>query len=131
VEYRTDDARGYPTTRTAGEDQGFEGSRAEGRACGLQLYEEEGAATDGSRYPRLQYIGEGDSSRMPGGEIDDDDMLAYEGRIFKDMPAYTPFPVPEYSAAHPPNEVSSRTQCTSTDYVVVVVLTQCACCRMT
>jgi hypothetical protein len=27
VEYGADDARGYPATRTAGEDQGFEGSR--------------------------------------------------------------------------------------------------------
>jgi hypothetical protein len=77
-----------------------------------------------------QYIGEGDSSRMPGGEIDDDDIIERMCTIFKDMPAYTPCLVPEYSAAHPPNEVSSRTQCTSTDYVVVVVLTQCTCCKM-
>jgi hypothetical protein len=77
-----------------------------------------------------QYIGEGDSSRMPGGEIDDDDIIERMRTIFKDMPAYTPCLVPEYSAAHPPNEVSSRTQCTSTDYVVVVVLTQCTCCKM-
>jgi hypothetical protein len=78
-----------------------------------------------------QYTGEGDSSRMPGGEIDDDDIIDRLGRIFKDMSAYTPCPVPEYSVAHPPNKVSSRTQCTSTDYVVVVVLTQCTYCRMT
>jgi hypothetical protein len=58
-----------------------------------------------------QYTGEGDSSRMPGSEIDDDDIIDRLGRIFKDMQAYTPCPVPEYSAAHPPNEVSSRTQC--------------------
>jgi hypothetical protein len=58
-----------------------------------------------------QHIGDGDSSRMPGGEIDDDDIVDRLGRIFKDMPAYTPCPVPEYSAARPPNEVSSRTQC--------------------
>jgi hypothetical protein len=63
---------------------------------------------------------------MPGGEIDDDDIIERLGRIFKDMPAYTPYPVTEYSAAHPPNEVSSRTQCMSTDYVVVVLI-QCAC----
>jgi hypothetical protein len=69
-----------------------------------------------------QYTGEGDLSRMPGGEIDDDDITDRLGRIFKDMLAYTPCTVPEYSTAHPPNEVSSRTQCTSTDYVVVVVL---------
>jgi hypothetical protein len=78
-----------------------------------------------------QYTGEGDSSRMPDTEIDDDDIINKLGRIFKDMLAYTPCPVPEYSATNPPNEVSSRTQCTSTDYVVVVMLTQCACCRMT
>jgi hypothetical protein len=42
-----------------------------------------------------QYTGEGDSSRMPGGEIDDDDIIDRLGRIFKDMPAYTPCPVPE------------------------------------
>jgi hypothetical protein len=78
-----------------------------------------------------QYTGEGDTSRMPGGKIDDEDIIERLGRIFKDMPAYTPCPVPEYSAAHPPNEVSSRTRCTSIDYVVVVVLTKCTCCRMT
>jgi hypothetical protein len=58
-----------------------------------------------------QYTGKGDSSQMPGGEIDDEDIVDRLGRIFKDMQAYTPFPVPEYSAARPPNEVSSRTQC--------------------
>jgi hypothetical protein len=39
------------------------------------------------------------------------DIVDRVGRIFKDMPAYTPCPVPEYSAARPPNEVSSRTHC--------------------
>jgi hypothetical protein len=78
-----------------------------------------------------QYTGEGDTSWIPGGEIDDDDIIERLGRIFKDMPAYTPCLVPEYFTPHPPNEVSVRTQCTSTDYVVVVVLTQCTCCRMT
>jgi hypothetical protein len=58
-----------------------------------------------------QYTGDGDSSRMPGDEIDDDDIVDRLGRIFKDMLAYTPCPVPEYSTARPPNEVSSHTQC--------------------
>jgi hypothetical protein len=58
-----------------------------------------------------QYIRDGNSSRMPGGEIDDDDIVDRLGRIFKDMPAYTPCPVPEYSAARPPNEVKSHTRC--------------------
>jgi hypothetical protein len=74
-----------------------------------------------------RYTSDSDSSRMPGGEIDNDDVVERLGRIFKDMPAYMPCPVTEYFATHPPNEVSSHTQCTSTDYVVVVMLTQRAC----
>jgi hypothetical protein len=58
-----------------------------------------------------QYTGDDDTSRMPGDEVDNDDIVDRLGRIFKDMPAYTPCPVPEYSTARPPNEVSSRTQC--------------------
>jgi hypothetical protein len=58
-----------------------------------------------------QYTGDDDSSRMPGGEVDEDnDIVDRLGRIFKGMPAYTPCPVPEYSAARPPNEVSSHTE---------------------
>jgi hypothetical protein len=67
---------------------------------------------------------------MPGGEIDDDDIVERLGRIFKDMPLYTPCPVPEYSAAHPPNKVSSHTLAGSTSCMVVVMLTQAVCCRM-
>jgi hypothetical protein len=77
-----------------------------------------------------QYTGEGDTSRMPGGETDDDDIIERLGRIFKDMLPYTLCPVPEYSATHPPNKVSSRTQCSSTSCMVVVMLTQVVCCRM-
>jgi hypothetical protein len=57
-----------------------------------------------------QYTSDVDSSRMPGGEVDNDDIIDRLGRIFKDMPAYTPCPVPKYSAARPPKEVSSRTE---------------------
>jgi hypothetical protein len=78
-----------------------------------------------------QYTGEDHTSRMPGGEIDDDDIVERLGRIFKDMPPYTPCPVPEYSAAHPPSKVSSRTRCLSTNCMVVVMLTRCTRCRMT
>jgi hypothetical protein len=77
-----------------------------------------------------QYTGEDHTSRMPSGEIDDDDIIERLGRIFKEMSPYTPCSVPEYSAAHPPNEVSNRTQCPSTSYMVVVMLTQAVCCRM-
>jgi hypothetical protein len=48
---------------------------------------------------------------MPGDEVDDDDIVDKLGRIFKDMPAYTPCPVPEYSAACPPNQVGSLRSC--------------------
>jgi hypothetical protein len=55
----------------------------------------------------FEYTGDDDTSRMPGDEVNDDivDRLT---RIFKDMPTYTACPVPEFSAAHPPKEVSSR-----------------------
>jgi hypothetical protein len=46
---------------------------------------------------------------MPGDEMDDDDVIERLTRIFKDMPPYTVCPVQEYSSAHPPKEVSSRT----------------------
>jgi hypothetical protein len=54
-----------------------------------------------------QYTGNDDTSWMPGDEVDDDDIVDRLGRIFKDMPVYTPCPVPEYSAARPPKEVGS------------------------
>jgi hypothetical protein len=47
---------------------------------------------------------------MPGDEVGDDDIVDRLARIFKDMPPYTACPVPEYSVARPPKEVSSRTQ---------------------
>jgi hypothetical protein len=58
-----------------------------------------------------EYTGDDDTSWMPGDEVDDDDIVDRLGRIFKDMPAYTPCPVPEYSTARPPNKVSSRSHC--------------------
>jgi hypothetical protein len=53
---------------------------------------------------------------MPGGELDDNDIVERLSRIFKDMPEYTACPVEEYSAARPPNEVSSRTPSSSSEY---------------
>jgi hypothetical protein len=55
-----------------------------------------------------QSTGDEDTSRMLGNEVDDEDIVKRLGRIFKDMPPYTPCPFPEYSAACPLNEVSSR-----------------------
>jgi hypothetical protein len=57
-----------------------------------------------------QYKGDDDTSRMPGEEVDNDDIVERLGKIIKDMPPYTPCPVPEYSAVRPPSKVSSRDQ---------------------
>jgi hypothetical protein len=65
----------------------------------------------------FEYTGHDDTSRMPGDEVDDDDIVDKLARIFKDMPQYTACPVPEYSAACPPKEVSSRTCMSSTHFV--------------
>jgi hypothetical protein len=65
----------------------------------------------------FEYTGDDDTSRMPGDEVDDDDIVDRLARIFKDMPPYTACPVPEYSAAHPPKEVSSRAPVSSTHFV--------------
>jgi hypothetical protein len=48
---------------------------------------------------------------MPGDEVDDEDIVERLGKIFKDMPPYTPCPVPEYSATCPPNKVSNCGLC--------------------
>jgi hypothetical protein len=59
----------------------------------------------------FEYTGDDDTSQMPGDEVNDEDIVDRLVRIYKDMPPYTACPIPEYSAARPPNEVSSRTQC--------------------
>jgi hypothetical protein len=41
-----------------------------------------------------QYTGNEDTSRMPGNEVNDEDIVERLGRIFKDMAPYTPCPVP-------------------------------------
>jgi hypothetical protein len=61
-----------------------------------------------------QYTGNDDTSRMPGNEVDDEGIVERLGKIFKDMPAYTPCLVLEYSAARPPNKVGNRTLSPST-----------------
>jgi hypothetical protein len=60
---------------------------------------------------RYQYTGDEDMSRMAGNEVDDDDIVKRLGKIFKDMPPYTPCQVPEYSATRPPNKVRSCCFC--------------------
>jgi hypothetical protein len=55
-----------------------------------------------------QYTGDEDTSRMPGNKVEDEDIVEKLGGIFKDMPPSTSCPISEYSAARPPNEVSSQ-----------------------
>jgi hypothetical protein len=57
-----------------------------------------------------QYTGDDDTSRMPGNEVDDENIVERLGRNFKHMPPYTPSPVPEYSTARPPNKVGVTPQ---------------------
>jgi hypothetical protein len=54
-----------------------------------------------------QYTGNKDTSRMPGKEVDDEDIIERLSKIFKDMSPSTPCPVPEFSTARPPNQVCS------------------------
>jgi hypothetical protein len=68
----------------------------------------------------FEYTGDDDTSRMPGGEVDDDDIVDRLTCIFKDMPPYTAYPVPEYSAARPPKEVSSRTPSVEYPFLVSI-----------
>jgi hypothetical protein len=62
----------------------------------------------------FEYTGDDDTLQMPGGEVDDDDIVDRLTRIFKDMPLNTACLIPEYSAARTPKEVSSRTPQPST-----------------
>jgi hypothetical protein len=74
----------------------------------------------------FEYTGDDDTSWMPGGEMDDDDIIERLTRIFKDMPSYMACPDQEYSAARPPKEISSRTPWSSSPCLLVVALMSCA-----
>jgi hypothetical protein len=43
----------------------------------------------------FEFTGDDDTSRMPGGEVDDNDIVDRLTHIFKDMPPYTACPVQE------------------------------------
>jgi hypothetical protein len=110
VELRADDAGGYPAPELLAKIKALRevGLRAEHVAFSFMKRRVQPLmARDALGY---QYTGDDDTSWMPRGEVDDDDIVDRLGRIFKDMPAYTPCPMPEYSTACPPNEFSSRTQ---------------------
>jgi hypothetical protein len=102
VEYGADDAGGYSTTRAPAEDQGFERSRLRAEHMAFSFMKRRVQPLMARDTLGYQYTGDDDTSRMPGNEVD-----KRLGRIFKDMPPYTPCPVPEYSAARPPNKVGN------------------------
>jgi hypothetical protein len=109
VEYIAHHARRDPTPRAASTHQSAQGARTESRARGLQFHEAKDPAVDGSGDPGLRVHRRRRRVEDAGGELDDNDIIERLSRIFKDMPPYTACPVEEYSAAHPPKEVSSRT----------------------
>jgi hypothetical protein len=109
VEHGADHAGGDPAPRVVGADQGAQeaGLRAEHVAFSFMKRRVQPLMARDTL--GFEYTGDDDTSRMPGDEVDDDDIVDRLARIFKDMPPYTACPVPEYSAARPPKEVSSRT----------------------
>jgi hypothetical protein len=111
LELGADDARRSSVTRAVGEDQGVEGSRAEGEHVAFSFMKRRVQPLMARDNLGYEYTGDDDTSRMPRDEVDDDDIVDRLAKIFKDMPAYTPCPVPEYSAARPPKEVSSHIHC--------------------
>jgi hypothetical protein len=58
-----------------------------------------------------EYTGVDDSSRLHEEEIDSELIIERLGRIFKDMPPYTPYLVEEYSASRLPKKVCGRGRC--------------------
>jgi hypothetical protein len=105
VEHRADDARRYPLPELLQKIKALSeaGLRAEHVAFSFMKRRVQPLmARDTLGY---QYMGDGG---IPGNEVYDEDIVERLGRIFKDMPPYTPCPVPEYSASRPPNKVSSR-----------------------
>jgi hypothetical protein len=55
-----------------------------------------------------QYTDNDDTSWMLGFEVEDNVNIERLGKIFKDMPPYTPCPAPEYSTTRLTNQVSSH-----------------------
>jgi hypothetical protein len=71
-----------------------------------------------------QYTGDDDTSRMPGTEVDDDDIVERLGRIFKDMPPYTPCQSRNTLRLVRQTRLVTELVSLSTHCIVVVELTQ-------
>jgi hypothetical protein len=108
VELGADDARRAPVAQVVGADQGAEGAGLRVEHVAFSFMKRRVQPLMGRGTLGYEYTDDDDTSRMPGDEVDDDDIVDRLAWIFKDMSAYTPCPVPEFSAAHPPKEVSSR-----------------------
>jgi hypothetical protein len=108
VELGADNARRDPAARVVGADEGAEGAELRVEHVAFSFMKRRVQLLMARDTLGYEYTSDDDTSRMPGDEVDDDDIVDRLGRIFKDMPPYTVCPVPEYSAARPPKEVSSR-----------------------
>jgi hypothetical protein len=107
VEHGTDHARGYPTPELLQKIKALREAKLRAEHVAFSFMKRRVQPLVARDTLGYQYTGNGVTSRMPGNEVDDEDIVKRLRRIFKDMPPYTPCPVPKYSVARLPNEVSS------------------------
>jgi hypothetical protein len=110
VEHGANDAGGDPAPRTVGAVKALREAVLRAEHVAFSFMKRRVQPLMARDTLGFEYTGDDDTLRMPG-EVDDDDIVDRLSRIFKDMPPYTACPVPEHSAARPPNEVSSHTPC--------------------
>jgi hypothetical protein len=108
VEHRADDVGGYPTPELLQKIKALREARLRAEHVAFSFMKRRVKPLMARDTLGYQYTGDEDTSRMPDNEVDDEDIVERLARIFKDMPSYTPCRVSEHSAAHPPNNVSSR-----------------------
>jgi hypothetical protein len=111
VEYQANDARGYPITELMQKIKALREAGLTVEHVAFSFMKKKVQPLMARETLGYQHNDDEDTSRMPGNEVDDDDIVERLGKIFKDMPPYTPCPVPEYSAARPPNKVSNCDLC--------------------
>jgi hypothetical protein len=108
VELGADNARGNPAARVVARIKALREARLRAEHMAFSFMKRRVQPLMARDTLGYEYTGDDNTSWMPGDEVVNDDIVDSLTRIFKDMLAYTPCPVPEFSAAHPPKEVSSR-----------------------